>query len=158
MVKTSAGLLLYRRVETGDRVELLIGHMGGPFFSRKDAGAWSIPKGEYTTDEEPLAAAVREFTEELGVPPPAGEVVDLGTAKTSGGKVVWIFARQGDLSLDVVVPGTFEMEWPRGSGRMASFPEIDRALWVAPEEARAKLVASQVVFVDRLLDVVAGAS
>ena len=154
VAKMSAGILLYRR-SGPDVTEVLIGHMGGPFFARRDAGGWSIPKGEYTTEETPLAAAFREFTEELGLAPPAGEVTPLGTAKASGGKVVTMFALEGDLDLSAMVPGTFEMEWPRGSGKIAAFPEIDRAMWASPPVAREKLVASQTVFVDRLLDYLA---
>jgi predicted NUDIX family NTP pyrophosphohydrolase len=151
--KRSAGLLLFRRSETG--VEVLLGHMGGPFWARKDAGGWSVPKGELEADEAPEAAARREFSEELGVPVPAGELLALGEIKQSGGKVVTAWALEGDLDPEAVVPGTFEMEWPRGSGRMREFPEIDRAGWFEPEQAREKLVAGQRPFLDRLTDLLA---
>jgi predicted NUDIX family NTP pyrophosphohydrolase len=146
MPKTSAALLLFRHRE---ELEVLIAHMGGPFWARKDAGAWSIPKGEYT-DEEPLAAARREFAEEMGSPPPEGEVIPLGTVKQSGGKTVTTFAVEGDFDLDGFVSDTFEMEWPRGSGRMQAFPEVDRAAWVTVAVAREKLVKGQVPVLDAL--------
>lgn len=147
MPKTSAALLLFRRREA---LEVLIAHMGGPFWARKDAGAWSIPKGEYTS-EEPLAAAQREFAEEMGSPAPAGEVISLGSVKQSGGKVVTAFAVEGDFDLDGFHSNTFEMEWPRGSGRMQEFPEVDRAEWVTVDVAREKLVKGQVPVLDALL-------
>lgn len=148
MPKTSAALLLYRR---RPGLEVLIAHMGGPFWARKDAGAWSIPKGEHTTDEEPLDAARREFAEELGSPAPAGDVVALGSVKQSGGKVVTTFAIEGDFDLDGFRSNTFEMEWPRGSGRMQEFPEVDRAEWVTVDVAREKLVKGQLPVLDALL-------
>jgi predicted NUDIX family NTP pyrophosphohydrolase len=128
---------------------VLIAHMGGPFWARKDAGAWSIPKGEYT-DEEPLAAARREFAEEMGSPAPDGEVIPLGTVRQSGGKTVTTFAVEGDFDLDGFASNTFEMEWPRGSGRMQAFPEVDRAAWVTVAVARDKLVKGQVPVLDAL--------
>ncbi|HWM59986.1 MAG TPA: NUDIX domain-containing protein [Pseudonocardia sp.] len=151
---TSAGLLLHRAAAVGP--ELLLGHMGGPFWARKDEGAWSIPKGEHRPDEDPQAAAVREFTEELGAPPPPGPLVPLGTVRQKGGaKAVTVFALHGDFDADDITPGTFELEWPPRSGRMRSFPEIDRAAWFAPDAARRKLVGGQVEFVDRLLELIA---
>lgn len=153
----SAGLLLFRRVGTsaprarGDgRLEVLLGHMGGPFWARRDAAAWSIPKGEYTTDETPLAAARREFVEELGVPVPPGDVVALGEVRQSGGKTVIAFALEADLDPATIVPGTFELEWPPKSGRTRSFPETDRVAWFDLDTARGKLVTAQVAFLDRL--------
>jgi predicted NUDIX family NTP pyrophosphohydrolase len=146
MPKTSAALLLFRRGET---LEVLIAHMGGPFWARKDAGAWSIPKGEYTS-ELPLDAALREFAEEMGSPPPPGEIVPLGSVKQSGGKVVTAFALEGDFDLAGFHSNTFEMEWPRGSGRMQEFPEVDRADWVTVEVAREKLVKGQLPVLDAL--------
>jgi predicted NUDIX family NTP pyrophosphohydrolase len=148
MQKTSAALLLFRR---SDGLEVLIAHMGGPFWARKDAGAWSIPKGEYT-DEEPLDAARREFAEEMGSPPPDGDVVALGTVKQSGGKTVTAYAVEGDFDLDGFHSNTFVLEWPRGSGRMQEFPEVDRAAWLPVAGAREKLVKGQVPFLDVLLD------
>lgn len=124
--------------------------MGGPFWARKDAGAWSIPKGEYEPDEAPEAAARREFTEELGLPVPPGELVELGEVKQSGGKVVTVWALEGDLDPADAIPGTFEMEWPRGSGRVQQFPEVDRVEWFGFEHAAEKIVAKQREFLDRL--------
>lgn len=149
VAKRSAGLLLWRRRESG--VEVLLGHMGGPFWESRDEAAWSIPKGEYTPDEEPMAAARREFEEELGLQPPEGQWHPLGEARQSSGKVVTVWALEGDLDTSLVVPGTFTMEWPRGSGRFAEFPEIDRAEWLGLDEARLKLVGGQRVFLERLL-------
>ena len=148
MARLSAGLLLYRR--RGREIEVLLAHMGGPFWSRKDAGAWSLPKGEYEGDEEPLAAARREFAEELGLPAPAGRALDLGTIKQAGGKVVQAWALEGDLDTDAVHSNSFELEWPRGSGTVQSFPEADRAAWFDLQSARVKLVKGQVGFLERL--------
>jgi len=147
MPKTSAALLLFRR---RGALEVLIAHMGGPFWARKDAGAWSIPKGEYT-DEEPVKAALREFEEELGSPPPEGPVIPLGSVKQSGGKTVTTFGIEGDFDLAGFHSNTFQLEWPRGSGRMQEFPEVDRAEWVTVEVAREKLVKGQVPVLDALL-------
>ncbi|WP_092528472.1 NUDIX domain-containing protein [Amycolatopsis arida] len=144
----SAGILLFRRV--GDGAEVLLGHMGGPFWARRDDGGWTVPKGEYGPDEEPEAAARREFTEELGVPVPPGPAVDLGTVRQSGGKVVTVWAVEGDLDPASVVPGTFEMEWPPRSGRRQEFPELDRVGWFALPDAHRKILASQRPFLDRL--------
>ncbi|WP_371650402.1 MULTISPECIES: NUDIX domain-containing protein [unclassified Streptomyces] len=146
--KRSAGLLLYRTAPSG--VEVLIGHMGGPFWSRRDEAAWSIPKGEYGPEETPEAAALREFEEELGLPAPEGTRVPLGEARQAGGKVVTVWAVEADLDLTAVVPGTFTMEWPRGSGVQQEFPELDRLAWLAPAQASTRLVAGQRVFLDRL--------
>src|SRR5262249_3805829 len=150
----SAGILLYRR--SGLRVEVLLGHMGGPFWARKDAGAWSLPKGLYEPDEDPLDAARREFTEELGLPAPAGTLVELGAARQSSGKVVTVGAVEGDLDPAAGVPGTFTWGWPRGSGRLREFPEVDRADWFGLDDARDKLVSGQRVFLDRLAELLAG--
>lgn len=147
MPKTSAALLLFRH---RDQLEVLIAHMGGPFWARKDAGAWSIPKGEYLDDEEPLTAARREFAEEMGSPPPDGEPIPLGTVTQSGGKTVTTYAIEGDFDLDGFHSNTFEMEWPRGSGRMREFPEVDRAEWMPVAVAREKLVKGQVPVLDTL--------
>jgi len=147
----SAGLLLYRR--SGGKLEVLLVHPGGPYWSRKDDGAWSIPKGEPDAGEEPLEAAVREFLEELGVEPPWGrEPVPLGEARQSGGKIVTVWAIEGDLDVANVRSGTFTIEWPPRSGRTAEFPEVDRAAWFDAATARVKLVSGQVAFVDRLED------
>lgn len=148
-MRHSAGILLHRSGPAGPQV--LLGHMGGPFWTRKDDHAWSIPKGEHEPDEDPRAAAAREFAEELGCPPPPGELVELGTARGSG-KVITAYALAGDLDADAVVSNTFEIEWPPRSGRLQSFPEIDRAAWFDLPTARTKIVKAQAVFLDRLLD------
>ena len=146
-MKRSAGTLLYR-FESG-RPEVLLVHMGGPFWARKDEGAWSIPKGEYIDGEDERAVAAREFEEELGSPLPAGPEVELGSANQSGKSVV-IFARQADFDAASCVSNTFVLEWPPKSGRLQSFPEVDRAEWFDLPTARVKLVKGQVVFLDRL--------
>jgi predicted NUDIX family NTP pyrophosphohydrolase len=155
----SAGLLLHRSAlagpaEAGDArsIEVLLVHPGGPLWARKDEGAWSIPKGEHADDEEPLAAAVREFAEELGLPAPAVDPIDLGEVRLKSGKRVRAFAVEGDLDPAAIVPGTFEMVWPPRSGRVQPFPEVDRAEWFDPATARTKLNPAQAAFVDRLLD------
>lgn len=147
--KRSAGILLYRRK---DGPEVLLGHMGGPFWARRDSGAWSVPKGEYEPDEHPETAARREFAEELGLEVPAGELTELGTARQSGGKVVTVWALEGEIDPEQVVPGTFEMEWPKGSGRLREFPEIDRVAWFDLGQAREKIVGGQRPFLDRLTE------
>jgi predicted NUDIX family NTP pyrophosphohydrolase len=143
-VKRSAGVLLRR--PSG---EVLLVHPGGPFWARRDEGAWSIPKGEYDDGEQAEAAARREFFEELGVEAP-GELADLGTVRQKNGKEVRGFLAEGDLDVDAVVSNTFSMEWPPRSGRVAEFPEIDRAEWFSVDDARAKLNPAQVAFLDRL--------
>jgi predicted NUDIX family NTP pyrophosphohydrolase len=148
--KRSAGILLYRRA--GDGIEVLLGHMGGPLWARRNAGAWSLPKGQYEPDEEPIAAARREFEEELGLPAPQGEYVELGTVRQPSGKLVTAWAVEGKFDPSTVVPGTFEMEWPRGSGKLQAFPEIDRVAWFPLSEARPKLVTGQAAFLDRLVE------
>ncbi|NUT46567.1 MAG: NUDIX domain-containing protein [Saccharothrix sp.] len=146
----SAGIVLHRVVD--GRPEVLLGHMGGPFWARRDEGAWSIPKGEPEGGEEPEATARREFAEELGVPVPPGELVPLGEVRQSGGKVVTAFALAGDLDPGRVTPGTFTLEWPRGSGRVREFPEVDRVAWFGLVEARAKVVVAQRELLDRLAE------
>lgn len=146
--RRSAGLLLFRH--PGPALEVLIGHMGGPFWARRDQAAWSIPKGEHGDEEEPLAAAVREFEEELGRPAPAGPYLSLGEVRQAGGKTVTAWAVEADLDPGTVVPGTFRMEWPRGSGRVQEFPELDRVAWLPLDRAGGKLVAGQRVFLERL--------
>ncbi len=148
--KTSAGILLYRR--TADGLEVLIGHMGGPFWARKDAGAWSVPKGEPEGDEPLEATARREFAEELGLPVPDGDLEPLGEVRQSGGKTVHVWALAGDLDPDLVVPGTFRLEWPPRSGTFRDFPEMDRVAWTPLVEARSRLVSGQRVFLDRLAE------
>ena len=153
MPKQSAGLLVYRR--TGGELELLLAHPGGPLFAGKDVGSWTVPKGEHGADEEPLAAAVREFAEELGQPPPKGERLDLGEVRQASGKLVRCFAVEGDLDMSEVLSNEFEMEWPPRSGRFGRFPEVDRAEWFPADVARAKLNRSQAAFVDRLEELLA---
>jgi predicted NUDIX family NTP pyrophosphohydrolase len=145
---TSAALVLWRRADTG--VEVLVGHMGGPLWARRDAGAWTVPKGEPEPGEDLHAAALREFAEELGVPPPAGDDVGLGTVRQRGGKTVHAWAREGDLDVAAVRPGTFEMEWPPRSGRRREFPELDRVAWLPLAEARGLVVPAQAELLDRL--------
>ncbi|MEU6658949.1 NUDIX domain-containing protein [Streptomyces sp. NPDC046821] len=148
--KRSAGLLLFRRAPEG--VEVLLGHMGGPFWTRREAGAWTVPKGEYEDGEGPWEAARREFREELGLAPPDGVPVPLGSVVQSGGKHVTVWAVESDLDPADVVPGTFTMEWPRGSGRTAEFPELDRVAWLGLDAARSVMVKAQTVFLDRLAE------
>ena len=148
MPKLSAGVLLYR--VRGGAVEVLIGHPGGPFWARRDDGAWSIPKGEYDSGDDPWSAAQREFSEELGCPVPPGPRIDLQSVKQPGGKIVTAFAVQADLDLTGVRSNTFTLEWPRGSGRLQEFPELDRVAWLSLDDARPKLLAGQRVFLDRL--------
>ena len=148
MATTSAGILLHRK-RPGGR-EVLIGHMGGPFWAKKDAGSWSIPKGEYSPGEDPFAVALREFEEELGTPVPTVDFVPLGDLRTTSSKVLTVWAAEGDLDASATVSNTFELEWPPRSGRIQQFPEIDRAAWFSITEAREKLVAGQVGFLDRL--------
>jgi predicted NUDIX family NTP pyrophosphohydrolase len=152
VARTSAGILLYRRRPDGP--EVLLGHMGGPFWAKKDDGAWSIPKGEHDPDEDPLAVAHREFEEELGSPVPAVHLVPLGAVRVTSAKVLAVWAAEGDLDATATRSNTFELEWPPRSGRLQEFPEIDRAAWFGLPEARAKLLKGQVPFLDRLRDVV----
>ncbi|MEE1795701.1 NUDIX domain-containing protein [Streptomyces sp. BE308] len=151
-LRRSAGLLLFRVTGTGSErdVEVLIGHMGGPFWARREEAAWSIPKGEYGPEEEPAAAARREFREEVGLPVPDGAWVPLGAARQPSGKTVTVWAVEAELDPAAAVPGTFTMEWPRGSGVQREFPEMDRFAWCTPERAAELLVTGQRVFLDRL--------
>jgi predicted NUDIX family NTP pyrophosphohydrolase len=146
--KRSAGILLHRRC--GDRIEVLLVHPGGPFWARRDEGAWSIPKGEYPPDEDPLAAARREFEEELGTPPPDGLPEDLGEIRQRGGKLVRAFAVEGDLDVEEITSNTFALEWPPRSGRMIDVPEVDRAAWFGVAEAGKKINPAQVELLERL--------
>jgi predicted NUDIX family NTP pyrophosphohydrolase len=149
-LRRSAGILLYR-LRDGEP-EVLIVHPGGPFWARKDAGAWSIPKGEYDDGEDPHACALREFEEETGTLLDPDELADLGEVRLRSGKQVRAWAVEGDLDADTVVSNTFEMEWPPRSGRRQEFPEVDRAGWFGLDEARAKLNPAQGAFLDRLRD------
>jgi predicted NUDIX family NTP pyrophosphohydrolase len=150
MPRTSAGILLHRAGAAGR--EVLIGHMGGPFWAKKDAGGWSIPKGEYEPGEDAFAVACREFEEELGTPVPATVFLPLGELRTTSSKVLTVWAADGDLDATAAVSNTFALEWPPRSGRMQEFPEIDRAGWFGIEDAREKLVTGQMPFLDRLLE------
>lgn len=147
-MRQSAGLLVHRATSAG--VEVLLAHMGGPYWAHKDAGAWSIPKGEYTQEEDARSAAYREFAEEIGQPAPPGEPALLGTVRQPSGKRVTVFALRGDLDVSTVHSSTFEVPWPPRSGRVVSFPEVDRAAWFTPDEARTRLVPGQVPFLDAL--------
>jgi predicted NUDIX family NTP pyrophosphohydrolase len=150
VAKRSAGILLYRL--TGGGPEVLLVHPGGPFWARKDAGVWSIPKGEYEDGDDPLACALREFEEETGSTLPPGELIELDDVTQKGGKVVSAWAAEGDLDADAVRSNMFTMEWPPRSGRTAEFPEVDRAGWFGIDEARVKLSPAQAEFLDRLLE------
>ena len=156
MATTSAGILLYR---LGPDPEVLIAHMGGPYWAAKDAGAWSIPKGEFDEGDEPaLDAARREFREELGIDPPEGPFAELGTFPYSSGKRVTVFVADGaGLSLDELDFGEFDLEWPPRSGKTVSFPEVDRVEWMPLPEAREKLVKGQRPAVDALEEHLAAA-
>ena len=147
MTPASAGILMYR--VRGGALEVLLAHPGGPFWRRRDDGAWSIPKGEISAGESPEAAARREFLEELGVEP-AGTPQTLGTLRQRGGKIVEAFALEGEFDVESLRSNTFEIEWPPRSGRRAAFPEIDRVAWFDLALARAKMLESQLPFLDRL--------
>ena len=152
MAKRSAGLLLYRRRPGG--LEVLLAHPGGPFFARRDEGAWTLPKGEIDPGEEPAACALREFEEELGMRL-EGEPVPLGEVRQAGGKRVVGFALEGDLDPARIRSNLCEVEWPPRSGRVQSYPEVDQAGWFTLEKARAKLNPAQVAFLDRVAALVA---
>ncbi|CAN5151239.1 NUDIX domain-containing protein [soil metagenome] len=154
MTEHSAGILLYRRVP---ELEVFIAHMGGPFWARKDARAWSIPKGLLDGDEDPRIAARREFAEEIGTPAPDIEYLALGDVRYSSGKLVTVFAAEApDFAPNEIVSNTFDLEWPPRSGRTQSFAEVDDARWVALDVARDKLVAGQVAALDLLMEAVSG--
>jgi predicted NUDIX family NTP pyrophosphohydrolase len=146
----SAGIVLYRRSESGGTLEVLLVHPGGPLWARRDAGAWSVPKGEYDEGEEPLSAARREFQEELGAAPPGGEALDLGEIRQKAGKLVRAWALAGDLDVGTVLSNTFTLEWPPRSGRLREFPEIDRAEWFDLAQAKERIVPAQAELLDRL--------
>jgi predicted NUDIX family NTP pyrophosphohydrolase len=148
----SAGILLWRRREGG--LEVFIAHMGGPFWAKKDAAAWSIPKGEYQADEDALVAARREFHEEIGVPAPTLDYVSLGEFRQSSGKVVTAFGAESDFEVAEVHSNTFPVEWPPRSGRIQEFPEIDRAEWMTVADATWRLVKGQVAMLDALIPLV----
>ena len=151
MVATSAGLLLYRVSDDGV-VDVLLAHPGGPFWARKDAGAWSIPKGEYGPSEDALVTAKREFREEVGLDPPAGDPVPLGERRQPSGKRVIAWALAGDIDVTNASSNTFEIEWPRGSGAVREFPEVDRVEWMPVSVARSKILNGQLPFLDALME------
>jgi predicted NUDIX family NTP pyrophosphohydrolase len=153
----SAGLLPYRFTYEGI-IEVLIVHPGGPLWAARDDGAWSVAKGEYAPGEEPESAAEREFAEELGQVAPPGPRLDLGELRQASGKLVRVWAFEGDLDTASVVSNEFEMEWPPRSGKRARWPEVDRAAWMPVEQARRKLVKAQVGFVDRLVELLASST
>lgn len=165
-MRTSAGVMVFRLQsnasdapehldavddEHGDAVEVLLGHMGGPFWAAKDDGAWSFPKGEYEPDESAEGAARREFFEELGLAVPEGPLLAMGHVRASG-KQITMFAVRGDPGIAAFAPGMFTMEWPPKSGRTASFPEIDAVAWFSLADARLKVVKSQRIFLDHLAE------
>ena len=149
-MKYSAGLLIYRK--KSNQIEVLIAHMGAPWWAKKDVGAWSIPKGEYSDTEDPEATAEREFEEELGIKPPQGERYELGVIKQNNNKNVVAWALEGDLDVRHTTSNTFKVEWPPRSGKIQEFPEIDRADWFSLEEAAQKLIPAQVEFLQRLAE------
>jgi predicted NUDIX family NTP pyrophosphohydrolase len=153
VARRSAGILLFRRPGP----EVLLVHMGGPYWARRDAGAWSIPKGEHDADDaDPLECALREFEEETGSALAPEELTPLGEVRQKGGKVVAAWAAEGDLDAGAIRSNTFEIEWPPRSGRRREFPEVDRAGWFGMEEAREKLIPAQAAFLDRLLEHLGG--
>jgi predicted NUDIX family NTP pyrophosphohydrolase len=147
-MRVSGGILLFRRSEGG--VEVLLAHPGGPFFQARDHGHWTIPKGEPDPDEPVLDAARREFAEETGLPLPDGQLVELGSIAQKGGKVVHAWAVEGDIDADDARSVTFETEWPPRSGRMQTFPEVDRVAWFDTDEARRRIKDAQIPLIDRL--------
>ena len=147
MAKRSAGILLFRRTP---ELEVLLVHPGGPFWAKKDLGAWSIPKGEHDEGEDAQACAIREFTEETGSAPAPGELADLGTIKQKAGKVVQAWALEGDLDADAIRSNTFTLQWPPRSGRLREFPEVDRAQWFPVDRARERMNPAQAAFLERL--------
>lgn len=149
--RISAGILLYRRRAGGSTVEVLLGHPGGPYFARKDLGAWTIPKGEVEEGEDLEAVARREFREETGSPAPDGPAIALGTIRQKGGKVVHAWALEGDLDPTAAVSNTFTLQWPPDSGTWIAVPEIDRVAWFEPAEARRTIKETQIPLIDRLL-------
>ncbi|QRR00997.1 NUDIX domain-containing protein [Dyadobacter sandarakinus] len=151
MPRQSAGILLYRK--TNNELEVLLVHPGGPFFVKKDLGSWTIPKGEYDDSEEALAAAQREFEEEIGSPV-TGTFLPLGTIRQKGGKVIQAWAVEGDLDADAIVSNTFELAWPPKSGKVETYPEVDKAVWFSVAEAKTRINEKQAELIDRLVALV----
>ncbi len=154
--RKSAGILLYRRDGKG-AVSVLLGHPGGPYWARKDAGAWMVPKGAMEAGEQPLDAALREFSEEVG-PVPPGTPVPLKIVRQNGGKLVEVFALEGDFDVATLASNAFELEWPPRSGTMRSYPELDEIEWMGMAEARRRILASQQPLIDALEGLLAGAA
>lgn len=154
MPKVSAGLLLFRRREAG--VEVLIAHMGGPFWARRDDGAWTVPKGLIEPDEDPLGTARREFEEELGSSAPPGPYIELGEITQSSGKIVHAWGVEGDFDPNGLRSNLMQVEWPPRSGKLREYPEIDRAEWMRPEEIGDRLIKGQIAFVERLVEALDG--
>ncbi|MBP1134703.1 putative NUDIX family NTP pyrophosphohydrolase [Arthrobacter sp. PvP023] len=150
MTIRSAGILLYRG-DPAAQLEVWIAHMGGPFWARKDEHAWSVPKGEYAEDEDALTAARREFAEEMGTPAPPADYIELGSFRQPSGKVITVFAAEWDFQPERIESNTFPLEWPRGSGVIRHYPEIDDARWFNEPEARTKLVKGQLPILDALV-------
>jgi predicted NUDIX family NTP pyrophosphohydrolase len=155
VAKRSAALLVYR-LSAEDGLEVLVAHMGGPFWARRDARGWSIPKGECEAGEDPRATARREFAEEMGTPPPDGELAELGERRQPSGKVIVSYAVEGDFDLSGFRSNTFTLEWPRGSGKTQEFPEMDRAAWMSLDRASEMLVKGQVPILSDLRDYLIG--
>jgi|SRR6185503_2273773 len=151
MAKQSAGILLYRK--TGSGIQVFLVHPGGPFFKNKDLGAWSIPKGEFLDDEDPLSAAKREFEEETGQAID-GDFTRLNPVVLKSGKTVHAWAVEGDIDHEAITSNLFEMEWPRKSGKKQSFPEIDRAAWFDLNEARMKINGGQAGFIEEMATII----
>jgi len=147
----SAGILLYRN--KNHQLEFFLVHSGGPFFKNKDAGVWSVPKGEFLDDEDPLIAAKREFEEETGQPLTGDNFIELSPIRQKSGKTVHAWALEGDIDADNIVSNTFEIEWPPRSGKLASFAEIDRGGWFEVEEAKVKINPAQVALIDELISI-----
>ena len=152
MSRRSAGILLWRRVPDEGRVEVLLAHPGGPLFAKRDAGYWTVPKGEIEPDEAPWDVARREFEEETGHPAPDGPAIDLGQIRQKGGKVVVAWALEGDMDSAAAHSNTFLFEWPPRSGKRIEIPEIDRVEWFTPDEGRRRVKDTQIPFIDRLLE------
>jgi predicted NUDIX family NTP pyrophosphohydrolase len=148
-MKLSAGILLYRRADP--EIEVLLGHPGGPWWARKDAASWSIPKGEQHPEEQPWTAAQREFSEELGCPPPDGPCIEFEPVKQPGGKLVTVFAIEADLDVSEFRSNTFRMMWPPRSGMFQEFPELDRVAWLPISQAQVKILKGQRIFLEKLL-------
>lgn len=150
MPKQSAGILLYRL--TGRVPEFLLVHPGGPFWAKKEQGSWSVPKGELSPGEDPVAAARREFQEETGQSV-SGEFIVLSPVKQKGGKIVYCYAYEGNIDPAMIKSNIFEMEWPPGSGKKASYPEVDKAMWFDIQSAREKINEAQRAFIDELVEI-----